>query len=110
MISARSARSSWTKVSRTGPGRSAGWPPSHSPTASAITALTSATTPLDIPVEASRPASGKLNAEEAAQRDAAADRRDSDAREHQHDDEQREVDRVGRGEQREPLGERVHER
>src|SRR5690349_13080330 len=103
MISARSARSSWTKVSRIGPGRSAGWPPSQSPTASAITAVRSTRTPLDIPVEASRPYSGDLNAHEATQRDSAADRRDRDAGEHQHDHEQREVDCVRRREKREAL-------
>src|SRR4051794_41563568 len=103
MISARSARSSCTKVSRIGPGRSAGWPPSHSPTASAISALTSARTPLDIPVRLVARVSAQLNAQEAPERDAAPERRDADAREHEHDDQEREVDRVGRREQGEAL-------
>jgi hypothetical protein len=40
MISARSARSSWTKASRTGPGRDSGWPPSQSPAISATSTQT----------------------------------------------------------------------
>src|SRR5919198_590929 len=109
MSSARSARSSCTNTSRTGPGRSPGWPPSHSPAASATRAVISARTPLDMAMEASPCASAELNAEEAAQGDAAPERGDRDAGEHEHPDQEREVDRVRRGQEREALGQRVDE-
>src|SRR3954468_22247467 len=133
MSCARVARASSTKTSRAGPGSTFGWPPRKRPTQSATRALAAAMTGVrkrgfirrlrvardeKAAIKASRretaAASARSgpaaviascsNAQEPTQGQAAAERGDKHAGREEDRHEQAEVDRVGRGQQREAVG------
>src|SRR5947209_6445289 len=108
MTSARVAGPDSTSASRSDRGRLSGWPPSQMPAKSVRTSATAmgmARTRLMKAASARR----NLNAQEAAECEAASKRRDGHAGHQQHDDQEREVDRLRRREQREALRERIDE-
>src|SRR3954454_12908001 len=116
---ARVASWSSTKTSRSGAGSQLGWPPRRRPTKNATTALVAAMTGVRkrgvmSSAEGSQgPCSGPKgepsDAQEAPQRQPAAERGDRHARAQQDQDQQREVDRARRRQQREPVGDWIDE-